>query len=66
LFRDPEIKKMFCKRCNSKLIEGDTMKEFFKLKGKGKKKYSSIQCPFCLYQNKVFGAFSSSVIIKDD
>ena len=64
--RDPEIKGKYCKRCNTKLDQGQSEHEYFKLKGKGNKKFQLIECPFCLYQNKVFGAFKSSVIIKDD
>jgi hypothetical protein len=57
---------MYCKRCCTKLDEGSSQKEYLMLKGKKNKKFAIIECPFCLFHNKVYGAFGSSVVIKDD
>ena len=42
------------------------MKQFYTLKGKRNKKCSMVECPFCLYTNRVYNKFDSSVIIKQE
>ena len=64
-YRDPEIKKKYCKRCSTKLDQEVTKKDFYRLTGKKNKNDTCIECPFCLYKNKVYGTFGTSVIIKE-
>ena len=57
---DPNIKKLYCKRCNSKL---DCVKP---LKGKEgiKRKRAVVECSYCLFKDKVYSSHSK-VVIKD-
>ena len=48
---DPVIKNLFCKRCNTRLDDKETFKQYHSFKPK--RHYCHVECPFCLYRNKV-------------
>lgn len=61
IYSDPNIKKMYCKRCNSKLNTAKPQK------GKEgiKRKRAVVECSYCLFKNKLYSSYFKAVVIKD-